>query len=352
MRPIHSAWKRRQVVVDRDEVHAPARQAVEVGGQRRHEGLALAGLHLGDPPEVQGGAAHQLHVEVALADHPLGRLAADGERLEEQVVEVLAVVEALAELRRLGLEVVVGQRLASSASSALMSGTRPWQGLELAALAAAEDPVEHRHRRCRGYRVPGFGPSDEAMEQLQRERRSSQGLDRDPHERPSGLSSPAMRLRWTSPQPVQRWTSAHSPSARAWMAMRLHRRAAVGRPVAGHVVVDVAAPQARGAVVAMGRAGRVERRCPTRSARTGTTRRAPGSGTGQADLLRIGVTSASRRPERVYRQRAASRTVRIDPPATSSRAVMATPAITRRRRTIPAEPTAPPSAMRPQVDRL
>ena len=59
-----------QVVVDGDEVHALAGEPVEVGGQGRHEGLALAGLHLGDPAEVQRRAAHQLDVEVALPDDP------------------------------------------------------------------------------------------------------------------------------------------------------------------------------------------------------------------------------------------------------------------------------------------
>ena len=81
---------------------AAATEAVQVGRQRGHERLALAGLHLGDPPEVQGGAAHQLHVVVTLADDPLAGLAHDRERLDQQVVEVLAVVEPLAELDRLG----------------------------------------------------------------------------------------------------------------------------------------------------------------------------------------------------------------------------------------------------------
>ena len=100
-----------QVVVDRDEVDALAAEAVEVGGQRRDERLALAGLHLGDPAEVQRRAAHQLDVEVALADDPDGGLAHDGERLDGEVVEVGAVVEALAELGGLGLQLVVGEPL-------------------------------------------------------------------------------------------------------------------------------------------------------------------------------------------------------------------------------------------------
>ena len=112
-----------QVVVDRDEVHALAGEAVEVDGQRRDEGLALARLHLGDPAEVQGGAAHELHVVVALADDPVGRLADDGEGLDQQVVEVLAPLA-----RRSRNSTVLCRRASSvsaciSGSSALMSGT-------------------------------------------------------------------------------------------------------------------------------------------------------------------------------------------------------------------------------------
>ena len=91
----------REVVVDGDEVHAPARERVEIRRQRGDEGLALAGLHLGDPAEVQRGAAHELHVEVALAEHPAPGLADGRERVGEQVVEqvgdeLLAVLGVLA----------------------------------------------------------------------------------------------------------------------------------------------------------------------------------------------------------------------------------------------------------------
>ncbi len=93
------------------------------------ERLALTGLHLGDPAEVQGGAAHHLDVVVALADDAVGGLAGDGERLDQEVVEGGTVVEALAELAGLGLQVVVGQALAVVGSSALMSGTMPCSAL-------------------------------------------------------------------------------------------------------------------------------------------------------------------------------------------------------------------------------
>jgi len=52
-----------QVVVDRDEVGAPAGERVQVHRQDGHEGLTLACLHLGDVAVVQHDAAHELHVE-------------------------------------------------------------------------------------------------------------------------------------------------------------------------------------------------------------------------------------------------------------------------------------------------
>ena len=55
-------------------------------------------------------AAHELHVEVPLAERPLGRLADGGERLGQQVVEGLAVGEALAELVGQGAQLGVAQR--------------------------------------------------------------------------------------------------------------------------------------------------------------------------------------------------------------------------------------------------
>ena len=88
----------REVVVDRDDVHALAGDRVEVGGEGRDEGLALTGLHLGDVAEVQGRAAHELHVEGAHAERALGGLAHRGEGLGQQVVEGLAVRVALAQL--------------------------------------------------------------------------------------------------------------------------------------------------------------------------------------------------------------------------------------------------------------
>ena len=100
-----------EVVVDRDDVHALAGERVEVARQGRDEGLALTGAHLGDVAHVQGRPTHDLHVEVALAEGALARLADGGERLGEDVVEGLAVGEPLLEDVGLGAQLGVGELL-------------------------------------------------------------------------------------------------------------------------------------------------------------------------------------------------------------------------------------------------
>ena len=100
-----------QVVVDGDDVDALAVERVQVGGQRRDERLAFAGLHLGDLAAVQHHAADQLHVEVPHVQHAAAGLADDGEGFGQQVVERLAVGEPRAELGGLAAQLLVGERL-------------------------------------------------------------------------------------------------------------------------------------------------------------------------------------------------------------------------------------------------
>ena len=130
-----------QVVVDRDDVDALALEGVEVGRQRRDQGLALAGLHLGDVAEVERRATHDLHVEVALAEHPAGGLAHGGERLGHQVVEALALGQPLLELVGHAAELGVAHR-----DEVVLDGVdRLRDAFELAqdlALADAEELVE------------------------------------------------------------------------------------------------------------------------------------------------------------------------------------------------------------------
>ena len=133
-----------EVVVDGDEVHTLTAEPVEVGRQRRHEGLAFTRLHLRDPPEVQGGSAHQLHVEVALADDTHGGLAHDGEGLHGDVVEVGTVGESFAKCRCLGLQIGVAQPLHLGFEGVDVRH-HALQGFELLSFASAEDAVEDSH---------------------------------------------------------------------------------------------------------------------------------------------------------------------------------------------------------------
>ena len=145
-----------QVVVDRDEVDALATETVEVRRQGADQGLALTGLHLGDPAEVQRRATHQLHVEVALADHPAGGLANDGERLDQQVVEALATLERPRNSAVLACN-------ASSLSALIWLrkrvdvGNQAFEGLQLLTFTGSEDAIEDAHA---GMQPTGGGGAD------------------------------------------------------------------------------------------------------------------------------------------------------------------------------------------------
>ena len=100
-----------EVVVDRDDVDAFAFEGVQVGGERRDQRLAFAGLHLGDLAFVQDGAADELDVEVPHVQHAAAGLAHDGEGFGHQVVDGFAVGDPLTELGRFAAKLLVGQRL-------------------------------------------------------------------------------------------------------------------------------------------------------------------------------------------------------------------------------------------------
>ena len=146
-----------EVVVDRDDVHALAGQRVEVRGQRRHQRLALAGLHLGDLAVMQHHAAQHLHVEVAHAQRALGGLAHHRERLGQQLVDARAVGVPLLQLVGFLPQRRVGQLLERGLERVdLRHGVRVL--LEQPLVAAAEDvrgEVTRSIRTCEGFH--GYG---------------------------------------------------------------------------------------------------------------------------------------------------------------------------------------------------
>ena len=91
-------------------MHALAGQRVEIRGQRRHQGLALAGAHLGDLAEVQRQAADQLHVEMAQPELAARRLAHQRKGLGHQIVERRAGGVARLQLPRLLGKLLIGER--------------------------------------------------------------------------------------------------------------------------------------------------------------------------------------------------------------------------------------------------
>ena len=90
---------------------AASRKPVQVQRLDGDERLPLTGLHLRDVALVEDDPAHELDVEEAYADRPAERLADGRVGLEDQVLERLAVLEALLELGGLPAELVVRELL-------------------------------------------------------------------------------------------------------------------------------------------------------------------------------------------------------------------------------------------------
>src|SRR3712207_5733709 len=138
-----------QVVVDRDHVHAPAGERVEVGGQDAGESLALTGAHLRDVAQVQRGAAHDLHAEVPLTQRARGGLADDGEGLRQELVGGLPLVQTLLELVGLGAQLRIGE-VGDVVRQRLDRVGDLVQPSEDLALARTEDLREHHWSRVGG----------------------------------------------------------------------------------------------------------------------------------------------------------------------------------------------------------
>ena len=98
-----------QVVVHRHDVHALAFEGVEIDRQGGDQRLAFAGLHLGDLALVQHHAALELDVEMALAERALRCLAHCREGFDQQVIQGLALGQALAEFGCPGAQLLVGE---------------------------------------------------------------------------------------------------------------------------------------------------------------------------------------------------------------------------------------------------
>ena len=88
---------------------ALALQGIEVERQHRDQGLALAGLHLGDLSLVEDHAADHLDIEGAQPDGSARRFPDHGKGFGQHVVEQLALLQPLAKLGGLRLQLIVGE---------------------------------------------------------------------------------------------------------------------------------------------------------------------------------------------------------------------------------------------------
>ena len=98
-----------QVIVDGDNVDAFTGQGVQVGRHGGNQRLAFTSLHLGDAGAVQHNTADDLHRIGLHAQHAPVGLTADGERLRQDIVQRLALGQALFEFGGLGLQFLIGQ---------------------------------------------------------------------------------------------------------------------------------------------------------------------------------------------------------------------------------------------------
>ncbi len=83
-----------EVIVDRDDVNAPAGQRVQIDRERRDERLSFASFHFGDAAPMQHHTAQELHVVMALAERALGGFPDGRKGLFQDGVETLSLAYA------------------------------------------------------------------------------------------------------------------------------------------------------------------------------------------------------------------------------------------------------------------
>src|SRR5215203_3133212 len=188
-----------QVVVDGDDVDPLALQRVQVAGQGRHQGLALAGPHLGDPAAMKNEAAHELNVERPHVDGAPGGFPGHREGGHQKVVEGGSGRELGTEFGGLGAKLLIRESLDLGLD--LVDGRHHRQHLlHFAVVLTAENLGQYRvdHRglaRVRGRLGVEFAAAlttaslPERFPGPRRCRRAATELKRRRYEAPDALSS-------------------------------------------------------------------------------------------------------------------------------------------------------------------
>src|SRR3989338_10853198 len=77
----------REIIIHGHYVHAPPFERREICWQSGDQSLAFAGLHLRHAAMIERQSPQKLHVEMPLAESPLGRFAYCGKCFRQNIVE-------------------------------------------------------------------------------------------------------------------------------------------------------------------------------------------------------------------------------------------------------------------------
>ena len=100
-----------QIVVDGDDVHALARNGIQICRQRCHERFAFTGFHFRNTALMQHNAADDLYAVMAHAEHAPSSLSHGGKCFRQQIIQRLAFLIALFEFVGLSAQLRVCQLL-------------------------------------------------------------------------------------------------------------------------------------------------------------------------------------------------------------------------------------------------
>ena len=101
----------REVIVGRDQMHAFARQRIQIEGQGSDQRLTFTRFHFGDLALVEHDPADQLHVKMALADSPDGGFTHERERLRQNIIQRFALCQPRFKFVGFGAQLIVAERL-------------------------------------------------------------------------------------------------------------------------------------------------------------------------------------------------------------------------------------------------
>jgi hypothetical protein len=91
-------------------MNTPTGKRIKIRRQGRYQGLPFSGSHFCDSALVESNPAYDLHIVVALSQHPPGGLPHDGKSINEKFIKGLATLMSLFEFSGFCLELSIIQR--------------------------------------------------------------------------------------------------------------------------------------------------------------------------------------------------------------------------------------------------